>query len=249
MTFGITPVDTNTGDLPVAPAGDPGFTVTSTGGGVLPTDITDFPGFLQWMQDGEPLGDDQVLVVNFVSPLVATRGVGEHENVITVRLAVVSKTVDDMLVNVPSLIEGTLIVAPSTFFTSILYPLLVQDGMQVSVAALEHGSLIKFGVDPMQIAVPALESGTLVVTIAFITYDARPHPDTMQVFVPALESGTLQTIVIIYDARPHPDTMQVFVPALQSGTLVRIVINYTNGLAHPDTMQVFVPSLQSGTLV
>lgn len=246
--FVITPVDVNSDDLPAAPPGDPGFVIAGTGG-ATPTVIDSFPGFIQWMQDNVALGDNQVLTVNFVAPLIATRGVGMHENVITVRLAVVQKTIDDMMVAVPGIIDGTLIVAPSTFFTSILYPLLVQDAMSTGLPALEHGSIVRFGIDPMEVFVPALESGTLVVTIAFITYDGRPHPDTMQVPVPALESGTLQTIVVIYDARPWPDTMEVFVPSVQSGTLVRIVINYTNGLAHPDTMQVFVPSLQSGTLV
>lgn len=45
------------------------------------------PTFLQWKSAGEPLGDPNVLIVDFVHPLIATRGVGEHENVITVRRA------------------------------------------------------------------------------------------------------------------------------------------------------------------
>lgn len=44
------------------------------------------PTFLQWKSGGEPLGDPNVIVVDFLPPLVATRGVGEHENVITVRV-------------------------------------------------------------------------------------------------------------------------------------------------------------------
>jgi hypothetical protein len=42
------------------------------------------PAFLQFQQQGAALGAPNVRVVNFISPLVATRGVGEHENVLTV---------------------------------------------------------------------------------------------------------------------------------------------------------------------
>lgn len=246
MTFGITPVTVNTGDLPAAPAGDPGFTVNSTGGGEpQPYPPMDFAGFLLFLQDSVSLGDDQVLVVNFVAPLVATRGVGEHENVITVTLQPAPETHDHMAFGAPLVLEGTLVDIPALFFTSILYPFLVSDAMSFGTDA-ERGSLLKIGIDLMQFAVPAPSAGTLVVVV--VTYDGRPHPDLMQFAVPVPSAGTLVTVVVTYDGRPHPDTMQFAVPSPSAGTLVRVVIVYDNSLLHPDTMQYAVPTILSGTL-
>jgi len=62
MTFGISPV-----------------------GGVFAEQTADegFPQFIQWQLDGTNLGDTSADTVNVTDPLVATRGVGENENVIT----------------------------------------------------------------------------------------------------------------------------------------------------------------------
>lgn len=64
MAFGLTPV---TGFPPVTP--------------------DEFPNFIQFRADGTNLGGPDADVVDFVYPLVATRGTGENENVVTVTTA------------------------------------------------------------------------------------------------------------------------------------------------------------------
>jgi len=248
MPFGITPEDPT--GTPAEPENTTSFAVTPVIAPVAPIPGTPST-FLQWQAGGYDLGLPDVLVVNFRYPLVATRGVGEHENIITVRRASPPGSSDMMSMSVPAILSGELIVPPSLFYTSILYPLFTQDNMSVSVA-LSHGWLLTIGVDPMSTPVPSIQSGTLVPTIAFITYDARPFPDNSQVFVPAVQSGTLVVTIeyLVYDARPFPDNSQVFVPAIQSGTLVVTIeyVIYDNSVTFPDPMQVFVPAIQSGTL-
>lgn len=46
-----------------------------------------FPNYIQFRADGENLGDPDVDTVDFVYPLVATRGTGENSNVVTVTTA------------------------------------------------------------------------------------------------------------------------------------------------------------------
>ena len=60
MPFGVTPVVPE----PVVPAAE--------------------PTFVQWQSQGVNLGVPDIQIVNFVSPLKATRGVGENRNVLTV---------------------------------------------------------------------------------------------------------------------------------------------------------------------
>lgn len=46
-----------------------------------------FPNFIQFRADGANLGDPDVDTVDFVYPLIATRGAGENSNVVTVTTA------------------------------------------------------------------------------------------------------------------------------------------------------------------
>lgn len=234
MPFEITPE-------PYVPPGTPVEPPNSTSFGVVPAPpprVRDTDSFIQWQSGGYDLGDDKVLVVNFTPPLVATRGVGEHENVITVRRIVPPPPPPPL----------------SIFYTSILYPLLVEDGMSIAMAALQRGYTLQVVNDASQVAVPALQGGTLVATISFITYNnSLLFPDNSQITVPVLESGTLVVTIsfVTYDARPFPDNSQIPVPAIVASTLVVTInyIDYLNAITYPDNSQIPVPTLRSGTLV
>ena len=63
-----------------------GFAMTPASGYPPPTP-DEFPNFIQFRADGENLGGPDADVVDFVYPLVATRGTGENENVVTVTTA------------------------------------------------------------------------------------------------------------------------------------------------------------------
>jgi len=143
--------------------------------------------------------------------------------------------------------------ASSQYYTSILYPLVVEDTLQIAIAAPQGGQLVGLTVDTLDIAVPSLQSGVLGVTISYLSYDGRPWPDTLSVAVPGLQSGTLAVTInyLTYDGRPWPDTLDVPVPTLQSGTLIVTInyVDYSNWVTFNDnTLGVAVPTLQSGTL-
>ena len=53
----------------------------------IPSDPPEFSEFIQFESEGEPLGGPTVQIVNFLSPLKATRGAGENAHIITVRQA------------------------------------------------------------------------------------------------------------------------------------------------------------------
>jgi hypothetical protein len=273
MPFEITPEPYVPPGTPVEPENGTGFAITPEpyvppGTPVEPLNTTSFavegedvstraatpPSFIQWLTGGYPLGGPDVLVIDFRYPLIATRGVGKNENVITVRRAHPVGSEDIAQITVPMLVSGELIEPPSLFYTSILYPFITEDGMSLAVPVPQRSNLITVDADGASVAAPSLQSGTLVVTISFLTYDnSLLFPDAAQVFVPALESGTLVASIsfVTYDGRPFPDQAQVPVPALESGTLIVTItfVNYTNPLLYPDQAQVPVPTLQSGTLV
>ncbi len=60
-----------------------GFAMTPASGYPPPTP-DEFPNYIQFQSDGTNLGLPDADVVDFVYPLVATRGTGENENVVTV---------------------------------------------------------------------------------------------------------------------------------------------------------------------
>ena len=238
-TFGITPEDP-TGD-PAEPENTTAFAITPEiyvppGTPAEPQNSTTFavsgetfgapvpgtpPTFLQWQLGGYDLGGPDVLVVNFTYPLIATRGVGEHENVITVRRYLLPPvdSGDPMQVFVPTLIDGTLVENPTIFYTSILYPFIFRDAMSVATVALERGNLLTITMEPMAVATPALQSGTLVGTIAFLSYG--PTIEAMDVATPVLESGTLVVTINYINYTNWPtEAAKVSTPTLQSGTLV-----------------------------
>lgn len=197
--------------------------------------------FVQWQLAGANLGAPDVRVVNFLDPdgvLQVTRGVGDHSNVVTVRL---NRTF--------------------SYYTSILYPFLFDDTLAVPMPGMNSGALYSIALDTLGIgSVPALLSGTLVGSINFVNYTNQRDvlPDTLAVgAVPTLQSGTLVVTINFLDYLNQrdvlPDTLGVPVATLQSGTLIVTInfIDYTNQRdIVPDSLQVAsVPVLLSGTLV
>ena len=200
---------------------------------------TAFNEFVQWQSGGVNLGAPDVRTLNFVDPLgfllEVTRGVGEHSNVVTVRLK-----------------------RQYAYFTSILYPLLVDDAMHVGVVPLRSGSTQQITLDTLSAPVPNLQSGTLTASISFVIYTnwRDINPETLSAPVPHLQSGTL-IVTITYNNYVNwrdinPETLSAPVPTLQSGTLVVTItfITYTNWRdVNPETLSVPVPTLRSGSLV
>jgi hypothetical protein len=229
MPFEITPVVVGSG-LP-AP-GTPAEPVNTTTFGPTPAPAPSGipgtpPSFLQWKYEGEPLGGNDVLIVDFVYPLIATRGVGEHENVITVRRFVAPPPPPPV----------------GDYYTTLIYPFLTSDFMSIGVPTLERGYTMDTTVDGMSVGLSTLESGTLEVTIAFTEY---AYSEEVSVGIPTLESGTLE-VTIAYIVYVYSDEMSIGIPTLESGTL-EVTIEYVV-YAFADEMSVGIPTLTAGTLV
>ncbi len=250
MPFEITPVVVGSGQpapgLPAEPVNTTTFAPTpaTTPPGIPGTP----PSFLQWKSDGVALGEPDVLIVDFRFPLIATRGVGEHENVITVRRADPLITRELMAASTPLLLGGELIEAESIFYTSILYPFIFSDEMSAAAVELRSGYILTITSEDVAVPAPALHSGTLVVTIAFLSYTNWPLEE-IEVATPALQSGTLVPTIAFISYGPKPEAMEVSTVTLQSGTLV-VTINYIDYINWPtEEAEVSTPTLQSGTLV
>ena len=267
MPFGITPEDPT--GTPAEPENGTAFAVTPEiyvppGAPAEPQNSTTFtptadtpatgvpgtpPTFIQWQDAGVDLGEPNVLVINFTYPLIATRGVGEHENVITVRRFILPPVLsgDPMQVPVPALESGTLVENPTIFYTSILYPFIFSDAMKVGVPTIPRSFIQVETIEATSVTTPHLQSGTLVASISFLSYG--PTIELMDVATPHLQSGTLVVTISFLSYGPTIELMDVATPHLQSGTLVVTInfINYTNWPT--EASKVLTPTLQSGTLV
>ena len=143
------------------------------------------------------------------------------------------------------------------YYTSILYPFLVEDTMTQGIPAVTSGYLVNFGNDSMTQGIPSLLLGTLVSSVNYVDYiNGRDvSPDTMTQGIPTLLSGTLVVTVSYVDYLNQrdvaPDTMTQGIPSLLAGTLAVTVayVDYVNGRdVTPDTMTQAIPALISGTL-
>lgn len=63
------------------------FGLTPAGAGFPPQAPDAFPNYIQFRADGTDLGEANADTVDFVYPLIATRGTGENSNVVTVTTA------------------------------------------------------------------------------------------------------------------------------------------------------------------
>ena len=196
-------------------------------------------------------------MVPFVGPSyhLATRkaDVQRSVNLFPVMNEVVGGKTEAYLQAVPGLDVFSAVPPAYEYFTSILYPFIVQDALSVAVGAVQRGTVLGITQDTLSAVVPTLQSGTLVVSISYLTYNRPTFPDTLSTAVPTLQSGTLLVTIayLTYNQPAFPDTLAAAVPTLQSGTLVVTVnyLDYLNGITYPDTMSVGVPTLTGGTLV
>lgn len=215
--------------------GSPGFALAAH---VASAINSAFNEFVQWQSGGTNLGAPDVRTLNFVDPtgvLTVTRGVGDHSNVITVKLN-----------------------RQYAYFTSILYPFLVQDTLSMALPVAQPSGLFGVTLDTLSLALPLMQSGTLVATLNPLSYTnwRDINPETLSMAIPVAQSGTLVVTINYLDyvnwRDVNPETLSMPVPVAQSGTLV-VTISYLDYLnwrdINPETMSMAIPVMQSGTLV
>jgi hypothetical protein len=144
------------------------------------------------------------------------------------------------------------------YYTSLIYPTLVQDTLSIATPAVQPSVLWGLANETLTIPQPAPQSGTLVGTISYLNYtNGRDfNADTLTVPQPAPQSGTL-VVTINYlnytNGRDfNADTLTVVQPEPRdTSTLVVVIsyIDYTNGRDfNADTLTMPQPTPQSGTL-
>jgi len=136
------------------------------------------------------------------------------------------------------------------YFTSVLYPFVVDDVMSVSIPAHNSGNLWYIPEEVASVQVPTLVTGDLTPTIVYKTYNEPLALEVASVSVPTLVTGDL-TPTIVYKTYNEPlalEAASVQVPTLITGDLVVTInyITYDNG--EDDVASVSVPTLISGTL-
>ena len=147
----------------------------------------------------------------------------------------------------------------SVFFTSLLYPVVVEDRMALSTPApADHGNyLIGAGDDDLAFSIPAISGGSLFMSLSAAGYKnwRDVNPDEMTFSTPAVTGGSL-AVTIAYASYPNwrdinPDEMTFSTPAITGGSLT-VTIQYVNYLNQrdviPDEMNMFTPTIQSGSL-
>ena len=136
---------------------------------------------------------------------------------------------------------------PSQYYTTVLYPELVEDSLAVN--PVEAGNINVWDYprdDTMMITVPRLLSGTISSTIAFLTYTATT--EEMNITVPTPQSGTLETTIAYPVYTGTEELVNLSVPTVNSGTLVVTInyVNYDNGVTEVMTHR--VPTIIGVTL-
>jgi len=108
------------------------------------------------------------------------------------------------------------------YFTTVLYPIITEDTISVSLPAPVDGELWYIPDDLLGVSTPTLQSGTLIPTIVYKTYNEPLAAESATMTVPTLLSGTL-TVTINYITYNEPlaaESATMTVPTLLSGTLV-----------------------------
>jgi hypothetical protein len=143
------------------------------------------------------------------------------------------------------------------FFTSLIYPLFVQDSLEVGIVGITHAQVMQVYMDTLVSPVPTLQSGSLVSVFDALSYEnwRDVTPDTLATPVPVIQSGSL---VVTHNDLFYtnwrdvvPDTMNQPVPTIQSGSTLVVTISYVTydrRTVNGDTMNQPVPTIQSGTL-
>ncbi len=152
-------------------------------------------------------------------------------------------------------VPGLLRFSQDLYFTSLLYPILVEDSLSVSVPTV-RGWLFPFA-DNVSLGVPSIVGGTLLSTLVLLSYtnERDVNPDQLSLSVPSISGGAL-TVTINYlsytnERDVSPDQLSLVVPAIQSGSLTVTIayINYTNERdVAPDTLSLGVPAITAGSL-
>lgn len=146
---------------------------------------------------------------------------------------------------------------PSIFSTSVLYPFIVNDRLQVPTPSITLGSLVSMTIDGLLVpTAPSIEAASLTETINFISYtNGEAFPDGLLVSaVPPIQAASLDVTInfINYtNGENFPDGLLVSaVPPIQAASLNVTInfVNYTNGENFPDGLTTSIPTIQSASL-
>jgi hypothetical protein len=133
------------------------------------------------------------------------------------------------------------------FFTSNLYPLVIDDTINVSNPSASRGMLLRVVDDNLNFNPVSMVGGTLTTVIRYPVYDHQP-PEDINLYTTRVLSGNLTT-VIAYKVYDHPliEIINLTKVNILNGTLT-VVINYVQYSGQIESFNMISAGIIGGTL-
>ena len=157
--------------------------------------------------------------------------------------------VDSLNIGIPSITGELIQVIIPAYFTSVLYPVLVQDTLNVSLPLPTNPKnllLMPTILDSLNIGLPTI-TGALTAVIVYKTY--AWGLDNVSVGLPSLASGALTSTIAYKSYSYGNDNVSVGLPSLAGGNIATVInyISYNNWAA--ENIAVGLPSIAGGSLI
>ena len=155
-----------------------------------------------------------------------------------------------LVADLPISLVGSTPTEQLSYFTSVLYPFIIEDKFTISSPAImSTGNLYDIQNDNLGISSVNLISATLVNTIIYKTNEVKPA-DTLSISSVTLNSATLVDTIIYKTNEVKPvDTLSITNVNLTSATLVETIVYISNEIKPIDTLSISSVTLNSGTLI
>ena len=157
--------------------------------------------------------------------------------------------IDSLNVGIPSITGELIQVIIPAYFTSVLYPILVQDTLNVALplpTSPKNLLLMPTVMDSLNIGIPTI-TGSLTAVIVYKTY--AWGLDNVSVGLPSLAAGALTPTIAYQSYSYGNDNVSVGLPSIAGGSLATVInyLIYNNWAA--ENIAVGLPTLAGGSLI
>ena len=134
------------------------------------------------------------------------------------------------------------------YFTSVLYPIIFDDGLTAHASDILNGNIFENPSDMMAAETPAIISGNITPTIIYQSYADWPN-ESLQTNSPDIISGNITPTIIYQSYADWPiENIEAGSPSIQAGTITTVIsyVDYSNWAI--EQLQIGTPSIQSGEI-
>jgi len=137
------------------------------------------------------------------------------------------------------------------YFTSALYPFVVDDALSVSAVAPQPSELWENPNDDISVSNIMIVVGTLNETIVYKTYNEPLYNDPIGVETPQVISGNLVETIIykVYNEPLATEPIGIQLPDILSGNLVETIVYIVYNNGEIEDIGIEQPIIVSGTLI